>query len=65
MASLAYSVAQAATALGISEWAVYRYAKAGRLPSMRVGRRLLIPRAALERFLAEQAAASLEPETAS
>lgn len=64
-APLAYSAAQAATLLGVSEWSVYRQAKAGRIPTMRVGRRLLFPRAALEQYVAEQAAASLEPQEAS
>lgn len=65
MAPLAYSAKQAATLLGLSEWTIYRYAHSGRLPSMRVGRRLLIPRAALEQYLAQEAAASLVPQDAS
>lgn len=48
---LAYSVAEVAERLGVSRNTVYRAAKKGDLPSMRVSGRLLIPRAALERKL--------------
>lgn len=56
MASLAYSAAQLAAALGVSEWTVYRQAKAGRIPSLLIGTRRVFPRAAVDAWLIEQAA---------
>jgi excisionase family DNA binding protein len=38
--------------LGLSRWASYEAAKSGALPTIRIGRRLLVPRAALEKLLA-------------
>jgi excisionase family DNA binding protein len=52
---LAYSVREAAQALGISEWSVRRAIEAGRLPAVRFGSRIVIPRFALERTLMELA----------
>jgi excisionase family DNA binding protein len=61
-APLAYSARQVAAALGVSEWTVYRQAKAGQLPSLLIGRRRVFPRVAIDAWLAERAAASLAPE---
>ncbi len=47
----ALSVDQAAVALGIARGTAYRAVHRGELPSVRIGGRLLIPRAALERLL--------------
>jgi len=41
------SVAEAAVTLGVSRRQVYRQVHEGRLPSRRVGERIVIPRAAL------------------
>jgi excisionase family DNA binding protein len=38
--------------LGLSRDAAYKAAKTGDLPTIRVGRRLLVPKAALEKLLA-------------
>ncbi|MGE0491184.1 MAG: helix-turn-helix domain-containing protein [Vulcanimicrobiota bacterium] len=46
-----YSVAQAAKILGLSKGATYIGIKDGSIPSIRVGRRILVPRAKLERLL--------------
>lgn len=62
MAPLAYSAAQLAARLGVSEWTVYRQAKEGRIPSLLIGRRRVFPSAAVDTWLAEQAAASIAPE---
>lgn len=62
MAPLAYSAAYLAELLGISQWTVYRHAKEGRIPSLLIGRRRVFPRAAVDAWLSEQAAASLAPE---
>lgn len=45
------SVPEAATALGIGRSAAYEAARTGDLPTIRVGRRLLVPIVALERWL--------------
>lgn len=45
------TVAEAAAALRLSRNATYAAIAAGELPSLRVGRRILVPRAALYRLL--------------
>ena len=45
------SVPQAAALLGVSRGAVYKAARSGELPSIRLGRRVLVPRAALDRLI--------------
>jgi excisionase family DNA binding protein len=45
------TVEEAGRALGISRGAAYGYARAGLIPCIRLGGRLLIPRAAFERLL--------------
>lgn len=50
-APLTLTVEEAAQALGISRTLAYEAARTGELPTVRIGRRLLVPRAALERFL--------------
>lgn len=47
----AFSVKEVATILGISRDVVYDCANTGDIPALRLGRRLLIPRAALARML--------------
>jgi len=54
MAELTLTVEQAAAALGISRGLAFEQVRTGALPAVRLGRRLLIPRAALENFLAAQ-----------
>lgn len=51
------TVEEAAAVLGIGRTLAFEMARAGRLPVIRLGRRILVPRAALERML-EQAAHS-------
>ena len=48
---LAYTVAEVAESLGISEREVHRRAVAGEIPSFKIGRRRLIRRADLETYL--------------
>ena len=50
-AALVYDVAGAAEALGVSQASVYAAVKAHTLPSFRLGRRVLIPKAALLKLL--------------
>ena len=49
--SLTMTVEEAAAALGISRNLAYEAARNGQLPCIRIGRRLLVPRRALERLL--------------
>lgn len=49
---LAMSVEEASRALGISTWLGYELVARGVIPSIRLGRRIIVPRAALERWLA-------------
>ena len=47
------SIEEAGLALGIGRSSAYAYAKSGALPTVRLGRRLLVPRAAMDRLLGE------------
>lgn len=51
------TVEQAAEVLGIGRTAAYNAAQSGDLPVIRIGRRLLIPRPALDQMLNGEAAA--------
>jgi len=46
-----FSVPEAAEILGISRSSAFQAAAKGQLPVIRLGKRLLVPRAALERML--------------
>lgn len=52
----ALSVREAASELGVSIWSVYRYARSGDLPAVRLGSKILIPRHQLDRLLNGQPA---------
>lgn len=39
---LAYTVAEAAESIGVSRWTMYRLIKSGRLPSSKIGGRVLV-----------------------
>ena len=49
---LTLTVDEAAQALGLSRNSCYQAVETGALPSLRIGKRILIPRFALERLLA-------------
>ena len=51
------TVGEAAAILRISRGAAYEAVKRSEIPTIRIGRRLLVPTAALERMLAGNAAA--------
>jgi excisionase family DNA binding protein len=55
MAKLTMSVEEAAEALGISKSAAYNAVHRGEIPSLRIGRRILVPQAGLARYVEEQA----------
>lgn len=46
-----YTVPEAAAVLGIGRTAAYEAVRSGKIPTLRIGKRLLVPRAALERLL--------------
>ncbi len=48
-----FTVEEAGQALGISRGLAYELAATGRLPTVRLGRRLVVPCAALEKMLEE------------
>ncbi|MBT9171975.1 MAG: hypothetical protein DDT21_00351 [Syntrophomonadaceae bacterium] len=48
---LVYSVQEAAKLLGINAITVYNLARTENFPALRIGRRIVIPKAALERWL--------------
>lgn len=51
--SLTMTVQEAAAALNISRSLAYEAARDGRIPTIKIGRRLLVSRRALERLLEE------------
>lgn len=52
---LTLAVPQAADVLGISRDLAYELIARGELPSLRLGRRVVVPRRALERFIDDEA----------
>lgn len=46
------TVEEAAARLGLSRWSAYNLAKNGELPTIKLGRRVLVPKAALDKLLA-------------
>ena len=50
------SIEDAGRILGISRGSAYTAAAKGDIPTIRIGKRLLVPRAALDRLLAEEPA---------
>jgi excisionase family DNA binding protein len=53
------SVAEAGKVLGIGRSAAYEAARSGQMPTIKIGRRILVPLVALERLL-EQACKAAE-----
>jgi len=53
---ITYTIDEAAERLGVSRNTAYEAARSGQLPTVRIGRRLLVPRAAFERLLKLQVA---------
>jgi excisionase family DNA binding protein len=57
------SVVEAGRRLGLGKDAAYRAARSGELPVLRIGRRLLVPKARFERLLAGEDAANGEVDS--
>ena len=57
---LTYTLAEAASRLGISTSLAYEAANRGELPVCRIGRRMLVPRAALLRLLGQDPSSGSE-----
>lgn len=55
---LTLTIEEAASALGIGRSSAYEAARRGDIPAVRIGKRLLVPRAALERMLDNPTAAA-------
>lgn len=51
MTDLTVSVAEAAERVGVSDWLIYRLIQQGNFPHRRLGRRIVIPVRALERWI--------------
>ena len=51
-----YTVIEAGKKLGVGRDAAYQAVREGSIPSIRIGHRILVPRAALDRLLAGEAA---------
>jgi excisionase family DNA binding protein len=58
MTKLTMTVPEAADAVGINALSLYRFIREGRFPAVRVGRRVLVPVAALTKWLEAQAEGS-------
>lgn len=52
-----YTVEEAGQILGLSRNSAYAAAKAGTIPNIRIGNRLLVPKAAIDRLLGNPSAA--------
>lgn len=59
---LAHSVREVAEMLGISEWKTRELCYHGEIRSLKVGQRVLIPKAALDEFLNPQSDHQPEPD---
>jgi excisionase family DNA binding protein len=60
---LTYTVLEVGRLLGISRGAAYEGVASGEIPSIRIGRRLLVPRAAFNRLLDLKDANDQEPRS--
>ncbi len=54
--TLTYSVDEAAALLGVSRASAYKAAGCGQIPALRIGKRLVVPRAAFDELLQPKSA---------
>ena len=59
---LVYTVEEAGALLGLGRSGTYEAVRRGDIPTIRIGRRLLIPRVALDRLLSEAGQTSKESD---
>jgi excisionase family DNA binding protein len=52
-----FSIEEAAKILSVSPWTAYQWAKAGEIPTIKIGSRVIVPRHALELLLDKASAA--------
>jgi excisionase family DNA binding protein len=57
---LTFTVDEAAALLGLSRNLAYAAVASGEIPSVKIGRRILVPRTALERLLASAAGSKID-----
>jgi excisionase family DNA binding protein len=57
LARKTYKIGEAAKLLGVGRNQAYEAAQRGEIPTIKIGKRILVPRAALERLLAGEKAA--------
>jgi excisionase family DNA binding protein len=55
------TIEEAAPIIGVSRGSAYAAAQSGEIPTLRIGRRLVVPVAALRRLLGEMPEASWQP----
>lgn len=60
--NLVFSARQAAELLGLSRNSIYQGITTGEIPSVRVGKRILIPRLSLEKMLAQETNKTVDQE---
>ena len=60
---MAYTVAEAARTMGVSPWLIREQCRTGRLRHVRIGQRIIIPRAALVELLAEPEGDGVAPDS--
>jgi len=53
---LTYDMDEAARLLGVGRNSAYEAARSGQIPTIKIGRRILVPKAALDRMLSGEAA---------
>jgi excisionase family DNA binding protein len=58
---LTFTVDETRRKLGLSRGLIYQAIHQGQIPSIRIGRRILIPRAALEKLLANPGTLNIPP----
>ena len=46
-----FSIPETAKIIGVSSWRAYQWARAGEIPTVRIGGRVFVPRRALEQLL--------------
>lgn len=59
---LAYSVMETASMLGIGKTLAYELVRKGKIPSIKLGRRIIIPRMAIENLLYNRHTQDIRPE---